>query len=295
MSIKSDWPVKIGLFLVALSWFSFTLYEFSLAIVNRVIVWPIILTDVPGAVGLGFRAAAGFVAVISILFYLAKRDLSGPEAIMSLRWVVILEAAYFVSFFPSGLWGLTYDVTYLSSSFPSGLLIVETGLPCLVESTVIPVVLVMLFFELNPKKSAKDAIKWGLISGTVYLFVYWFNYTSQWIADIMLSGIGFVSLYPINALGFALTAVGLLLLALFAAHFSQRTLGKEILTKLDLKRIGVIVTGFGLYFDLTFLLWILFGSVGGWSIWHTFFVYHNADLWCLSLPLVGLPLLFKNQ
>lgn len=291
MNAKSDRAVKIGLFLVALSWFAVTLLILAIGLPHTATVWPLVLVDVTSEVGIGFRAAAGFIAVISTLFYLANRDLSRPEAMMSLRWVVILEACYFLFLFPSGVWGIT-DAT---SGYPSGVLIVSTGLPCLLQSTVIPVALVKLFLELNPKKSARGATKWALISGTVYLFTYWFNYASQWIATIMQKGIEFVSLYPINLFGFALTAVGLLLLALYAAHFSKNTFGKEILTKHDLKKIGIVVTAFGLYFDLTLLLWILFGSVGGPNLWHTFFMYVNMDLWFLLLPLVGLPFLFKNR
>ena len=279
--------VKVGLFLVALSWFSYTLYRFSLSITEQYVSF----TDVPGTVGLGFRSAGGFMAVVAILFYLVKRGLSAPEATMSLRWVVIFEAIYFLCFIPSAIWGLATVIPGYSRE----LLIVSTGLPCLVETMVIPVVLAKVFFELSPKKSERGVIKWAWISGTAYLFVFWFNYTMQWIAALIDKGVSFVVLYPINAFGFVLTAVGLLLLTLFAAFSFRRTLGKENLIGLDLKRIGVIVTAFGLYFDLTFLLWILFGSVGGYNMWHTFFVYHNVDLWCLTLPLAGLSLLFQTR
>ena len=278
---------KVGLFLVALSWFSYTFYRFSLSITEQYISF----TDVPGTVGLGFRSAAGFMAVVTILFHLAKRDLSAPEATMSLRWVAIFETIYFLCFLPSAIWGLATVIPGYSRE----LLIVSTGLPCLVETIVIPVVLIKLFFELSPKKSERDVKKWAWISGTAYLFVFWFNYTMQWIAALIHKGISFVVLYPMNAFGFALTAVGLLLLTMFAAFSFRRTLGKGKVNGLDLKRIGVIAIAFGLYFDLTFFLWILFGSVGGYNMWHTFFVYHNVDLWCLTLPLAGLPLLFQTR
>lgn len=279
--------VKVGLFLVALSWFSYTLYRFSLSITEQYVSF----TDVPGTVGLGFRSAGGFIAVATILFYLVKKDLSAPEATMSLRWIVIFEAIYFLCFVQSAIWGLATVIPGYSRE----LLIVSTGLPCLVETIVIPVVLVKVFLELSPEKTVRGLIKWALISGTAYLFVFWFNYTMQWTAALIDKGVGFVVLHPINAFGFVLTAVGLLLLTLFAAFSFRRTIGKEKLMGLDLKRIGVIVTAFGLYFDLTFLLWILFGTVGGHNMWHTFFVHHNVDLWCLALPLAGLPLLFQTR
>jgi len=224
---------------------------------------------------------------VTILFYIFKRDLSGPEAIMSLRLIVIIEAAYYLSIFPSGVWGFA---TYYDTRF-----LIETGLPCIVESIVIPVVLVKTFFELNPNKLARGAIKWGLISGNAYLFVFWLNNTCNWIPTIMEKGTEYVSLYPVNLLSFGITIIGLLLLALFTAYFSKGSVGAEMLTKLNLRKVGMIVTAFGLYFDLNYVLWLFFGSVGGWSTWYAWFLGHNMDLWALSLPLVGLPLLFRRK
>jgi hypothetical protein len=65
--------------------------------------------------------------------------------------------------------------------------------------------------------------------------------------------------------------------------------------EVDLRKVGVVITGFGLYYDLTYLLWLLFGMVGGSNIWHNFFIFHNVDQWMLGLPLAGLPLLFHKK
>lgn len=292
MDAKSDWTLKIGLLLVALSWFSFTFYEYAVASLEHKEAF--MTSDFPGALGLGFRTAAGFVAVITILFYIVKRDLSGPEAIMSLRWVVIFEAAYFVSLSPAGLLGL-WGLISMRSIFFSISFIINSTLPCLVEGIVLPIVLAKLFFELSPKKSAKGPIKWGLILGTLYLFVFWLNNAGMWITAVMDKGIEYVTLYPVNLLSFAMTTIGLLLLTLFAAYFSKRSFGEETLTKLNFKRIGGIVTAFGLYFDVIYVLYLFFGSVGGWGSWYAWFLNHNMDLWVMSLPFVGLPLLFQKK
>lgn len=285
---SSHWIFKIGLFLVVLSWFSFTLYQLSKSIINGVSV-P--FTDMPGIIGLGFRAAAGFVALVTILFYLVKRGFSLPEVVTSTRWVVLLEAAYWASLLPSAIWGFQFN----SIRYPREFIIIETALPCLVEAVLMPAVLSVLFLKFNLKKPAEGAIKWALIAGTATIFVFWFNYAMQWWAEVILRGIGFITLYPVNVFGFALTAGGLLALTLYAGAYAKKSSGTETLTGLNLKKAGVIVTAFGLYFDITFLLWLLFGSPSGWSIWHTFFVYHNVDLWIMTLPLAGLPLLFSKQ
>jgi hypothetical protein len=185
----------------------------------------------------------------------------------------------------TGITGANFDLGF----------VIETGIPCLMESIVIPVVLVKLFFELNPKKPASGAIKWGLISGTAYVFVFWLNNTCNWIAAIMEKGMDYVLFYPANLLSFALTSVGLLALTVAAAYVSKKSIGTESLNKLNLRRIGALVIALGLYFDAIYLLFVFFGTVGGWGTWYAWFLGHNADLWVLSLPLVGVPLLFERQ
>ena len=98
-----------------------------------------------------------------------------------------------------------------------------------------------------------------------------------------------------NAFGFALTAGSLLALTLYAGAYARKSSGTVTLTGLDLKKAGVIVTAFGLYFDVAYLLWLLFGTPSGFSVWSISFVGHNLDLWMISLPLSGLPLPFPNQ
>lgn len=111
----------------------------------------------PATIGLCFRAAAAFIALITILFYMVKRGMSSPEALTSMRWILLLEAAYWFSLFPSAIWGF-------QDSFPMyrrDLFIIGTGVPCLTESVVMPVALGALFVKLSAKKPAGEAIKWG--------------------------------------------------------------------------------------------------------------------------------------
>jgi hypothetical protein len=293
MEGKLRWAFRTGLFLVVLSWFSFTIYQLGKGIFNGIDVPS---TDVLATIGLSFRAAAAFIAFIAILFYLAKRDLSLPEALASLRWVLLLEAVYWFSLIPSGIWGIQIFLrpgTF--GRYPGELFLIGTGLPCLTESILLPVVLGMLFLKLNPAKPAKNAIKWGLIAATAYIFVYWLLYTTQWLSDVILSGIGVITMYPVNILGFALTAGFLFFLVVYAGVYAKKSSGTETPTGLDLRKAGAIVIAFGLYFDVTLLLWLLFGSPSGGTIFHTFFVGHNMDLWLVSLPLVGLPLMLYKK
>ncbi len=295
---RIDWSLRIGLLLVSLSWFSYMLYEFANGVINRgpLTVFFILVTDVPGCIGIGFRAAAGFIALVTILFYVVGRDLSKPEALMALRLIVLFEAGYwFLSFFTSGVMGLN-NLTVPSEAF-GGLIVMtlESTLPSFVQSIGLAGVLVKLFLELSPNKPAKNAIKWGLLAGTFYVFVFWVNNTVNWIAAISEKGINYVLLYPANLFSFVLTTVGLLLLALYTAFFSRKTIGTESLAKLNIHTVGAIVTLVGLYFGVHYVMWMFLGNVGGWGTWYAWIMGHNLDLWAMSLPFVGLPLLFHRR
>jgi hypothetical protein len=288
---KSSWTIRTGLFLIALAWFLFTFYEFTNGILHnthpspRATLW-LLLSDTAGCIGLSFRAVGGFIAVITASFYIAKRDLPESEALMALRLVVILEASYWFSLFFSIIPSVWSHLTLMT---------IENNIPCTVESIALPIVLAILFFNLTPKKASTGGIKWGLISGTVYIFVFWLNNACMWIAAVIVKGVDYISLYPANLFSFALTTIGLLLLDLFTAYFSKKSIGKRDFTKLNLRTVGIIITTFGLYFDVIYMLYLFLGPVGGWGAWYAWFTGHNMDLWLLVLPLAGLPFLFQNK
>lgn len=296
---RTDWSLRVGLFFVSLAWFTYMLYQFANGIINRGpldFFW-ILVTDVPGCIGMGFRAAAGLIAVATSLFYLFRRDLSKPEALMALRLIVLFEAGYwFFSFFMSGVWGLAWISDPSADAFGGSIsMMLDNTLPCFIQSIGLAGILVKLFLELSPNKPAKNAIKWGLIVGTFYVFVFWVNNTGNWIAAVIAKGTDYILLYPANMFSFLITTVGLLLLLLYTAFFSKKSIGTESLAKLNIHNIGVIVTIVGLYFGLNYVMWIFLGSVGGWGIWYMWILGHNLDLWAMSLPIVGIPLMFYGK
>jgi hypothetical protein len=286
---KSNWAFRIGLFIIALTWLFFSIYQSGKSIFN--FDPELAFTDLPGSIGLGFRTVAAFVALVTILIFLVKRDLSKLELLTNFRWILLFEAVYWLVFLPSGIWGFQYSGVQYSHEF----FIIETGLPCIVQGLIMPPVLVMLFFKLSPKRPAKGAIKWGLIAAVAQILVFWFNYTSQWWSEIYLDGTKFLTQYPMYALEFAGTVGGLLLLAVYAILYARRMSGVESLDGLDLRHAGFIITLLGLYFDIIVLLWLLFGNVGTLTVWPTISVDHNLNLWLVSLPLVGLPLIFSKK
>ena len=298
-------PLKIGLLIVTLAYFLFTFHAmFTLSWIGE---WEylggsslgsfwIFVTDISASICLIFRFIAGILAVAVIIFYFAKKGLAAPTAFKVLRWILVLEAIYWLGLLVSGVWGVLpvglggFGNDGALSQFNFGLLI-TTGIPCLVSSIAIPIALFKLASQLKPNKPMKGAIKWGLIAGTVYVFVFWLNNTGIWIVTVMSEGTEFLTAYPENLLSFALTMYGLPIIAIFTAYFMGKSIGTEALEKLNLRTMGAIIVALGLYFLWNYLTWIFFG---GWNDWYTWFLGHNLDLWLLSLPLVGLPLLFKR-
>ena len=83
--------------------------------------------------------------------------------------------------------------------------------------------------------------------------------------------------------------------ALYAAFFSRKSIGTESLAKLNIRTVGLIVTLVGLYFGVHYVMWIFLGSVGGLGSWYAWMSGHNLDLWAMSLPIVGVQLLFYRR
>jgi len=320
-------PLKIGLLIVAVSFFLFTLHAlFTLSWIGEwnyltgSFLFAIFVEDISGTVGLVFRFAASAIALGAIIFYLAKRNLAKPTAYKVLRWILVFEAIYWLGLVATAY----YSVEGLLRGFGNLSSFVST-VAVVVESIFLPIVLLKLAFELNPNKAPKRAIKWGLIAGTVYVFVFWLLNTSNWL-DVALSrtayytdagngalfpytGFEYVARYPDHILSFGVTFGGLLVIGLYAAYFTKKSLGTESWRSLDLRKVGAIVTAVGLYFLLIYVMWLAVGTdnrlvlvPGGqqvldvkWSYWYAWFLGHNLDLWVLSLPLLGVPLLFEKR
>ena len=298
MDTKVDLQLKIGLLLVSAALFSYMIYEFTNGIINRgpLDIFFILVTDVPGCIGMASRAAAGLIALVAVLSFMFKKDFSKAEAFTLIRLVVFFEAGYwFLSFFTSGVMGV--DALFGPTGGFGGALLftVENTLPCFLQSIGLVAVLLKLFFELNPNKPIKGAIKWGLIAGTFYIFVFWLNNTGNWLAALIEKGTDYITLYPANMFSFLISTVGLLVLGLYAAYFTKKSIGTESLAKLNMPIIGAIITLVGLYFGVHYMMYIFLGAVGGWGTWYAWMMGHNLDLWAMALPILGLSLLFKRK
>ena len=266
-------PLKIGLLIVAFAYFLFTFHAmFTLSWIGE---WEsfggsfgfvIFVEDISASIGLVFRFVASLTALGGIILYFVKKGLSCTNDDEDLEVILVCEAIYWLGLLASGVLPLVYLRGLGERSLLSVLSsVLISDIPCLVESIAIPVALFMLASKLNPKKPLKGAIKWGLIAGTVYIFVFWFVNTSMWIVAVRQKGTEYLTSYPENLLSFGLTTIGLLVLAIYATYFTKKSAKTETLQDLKLPVAGAIILALGMYFLWNYLTWIFFGGDYLWS------------------------------
>jgi hypothetical protein len=300
--------VKLGLSIVLSSWLIYTIYWF----LKSTDWWPqesaidFILGSV-GTLGLGFRIGAVMAAMLAMVSFLKGKEVSRVRKFV--RFAVVLEVPYFMCFIPSAVFGFVAGSELLSGYHTLNQggfwFIVETAIPTAVESIIMPASLLKLRSKLiSASKSHREIVKWACIAGVSYLIVFWLTYFTQWIATFMQPksyaslypgyGIEYVLNHPLNMFTFILTSVGLPLLTIFFLWSALPAI-RDPAARLNLQRVGITLTLLGFYFITIITLFRVFGYVGGASIWIVFFMFNNPDLWCVTLPVLGIALiLFKN-
>jgi hypothetical protein len=302
-------PLKIGLLIVALTYFLFTLHAmFTLTWIGE---WEafgdpfrtvVLVEDISANIGIASRLVASATAIAATILYLVKRGLPPQTTTKLLRLIFVGEAIYWLGLFASGVLPLfstlgfaTWRVNGHVSTLPVVTSLLTNEIPILAGSIAIPPVLFKLTHELKPNKPARKAIKWGLITASVYVSVFWLTNTALWATTLLRQGTEYLTSHPENLLSFASTSIGMLALTVFTAYFTKKSIGTESVEKLELKTVGAITIALGLFYLWNYLSWILFGTDETWSNWYVWFLGNNLNLWLLSIPLAGLPLLFEQN
>jgi hypothetical protein len=289
---KTVSPLKVGLLIVVASYFLFTLHAmFTLQWwgewnIGGHFNFGVFITDIAALPGLMVRFLGSLIAFVAVVLVIKKGQLQSSTYKL-LKIVLVLEAFYWLSLLPSGIWGILPSARGFNLSF-----LLSTGLPCLVASITIPVSLFALVRNLGLNKPQKAAIKWSLIAGIFYVLAFWLNNSGMWLVMVIQKGFGYVLSTPQYLVSFSATLVGLLALTIYTAYLTKKSMGIEQVQNLRIGSIGAILTALGVYYLWNYLTWIFFG---GWNQWYAWILGHNLDLWLLSLPLVGLPLLFYSK
>ncbi len=229
-------PVKVGLLIVVASYFLFTAHElFTFQWIGEWNIggsfsFSIFIEDIPATIGLIFRFIGSLIAIASVIFYFSKGLPPTARVFRILRWVLVFEGIYWLGLITTAAVSVQSLLLTVSAS-PTMIgvlsLLVIGVIPSVVESIVLPITLFVFAFRLNPNKPMNKAIKWGFITGTMYIFVFWLTNTSMWVATVMQKGTGYLTSYPENLLSFILTTIGLLALAIYTAYFAKKSSGAE--------------------------------------------------------------------
>lgn len=305
MAAQKYSALKVGLLIVALAYLLFNAHslfnlnwwgEWERIATDPTTQFYIYIEDITAAVGIVFRFLASIIAVGATMYYFKKALPSTTKLYRILKVILIFEAIYWF-----GLAATAGVEVYVSASqsYPSlnaALTYLMVGsIPAVMEAIVLPIVMLVLAFKLNPNKPAKTPIKWSLITGTIMLFVFWLTNTSIWISIQSGRGWNGITNYPINTLSFILTVFGLLALAIYSAGYTI-AYSRASTHTLSVRTAGVIILAIGMFFLWEYLSWIIFDVNNNlWSDWYAWFLGHNLDLWMLSLPLLGIPLLFYKE
>lgn len=301
-------PLKIGIFIVTLAYFLFTFHAmFTLEWIgewNRIaetFSLRILIEDISAAIGMVFRFVGSVLALATIIYFFIRKRISEPKLYHILRVIIVFEGIYWLGLIASGATGI-YSISTALGNISSRFILERLFfyvIPAVVESTAIPISLFILARKLNPTKPLRAAIKWASISGAFFVLTFWLVNTGMWALTVWGSsprakGVDYLISFPQNMAGFLITAVGMLALTIYAAYFAV-VIKAENLSELNLKPASIIILGTGLFFLSNYLIWIFFGGDHVWSDWYAWLLGHNLDLWMLSLPLVGVPLLFERK
>jgi hypothetical protein len=204
--------LKIGIIIVACVYFVYTtywlirgfiwdsaiLYEYAFYQATIKAPWRIIVfyaSELIGTVGIPFRSVSGFLAVFLAFVFLKKGKDMLPSAGKKIGYVLLFEGFYWLALIPSFILGFTYPIVndyYWYFDTQRVIPLIE-GMVLCVEVSLIPILLFMLRKEVkryfSSKASSQEVTKLAWTAGLAYLFVFWFNYSMQWILTVFSSSI----------------------------------------------------------------------------------------------------------
>ena len=272
--------------------------------------WPILYygsEGVSGSVGLVLRAIGSFFALYSAYLFWRKKDRALPLIRRKVGTALLLEAGFHLALIPSVIAAFAYyastEYLYYFDHTPGLLLLYGTAIPCLALVLVIPPLLLKLRTTIIRSAPSQEIIKWSCLTGIAYLFVaFWFNYSMLWAAAMVpypesriQYGSSFL-LEPSNFVSFAITVFGLLAIATFGLMFTLPAIKKQPI-KLNLRRLGAVITAFGGYFIFSILHYYLTGGYEAHpSVWYEVISpLHNPNLWCVAFIFIGLAVLVRGK
>lgn len=320
--------IEFWIFIVVCVYFGYAIYfliyglEFSIQLASDAYVYNLISRNpwwwailyygsegLAGTVGLSIRVIGGFFALHAAFLFWKKKAVATSLIKRKASTALLMEAGFYLSFIPSIIAAFVYNLSteylFYFDHTPPQLLLYGTALPCLVMALVIPPFLLKLRATVMQNAPSEEILKWSCLACVAYVFAaFWFNYSMLWAAAMVPYphahgryefGLEFL-LTPVNFASFAVTVFGLFAIGAVALVTTLPAI-KTQPTKVNLRRIGMVITAFGSYFLFNTIVYF---STGGYeahpSVWYEVIgPLHNPNLWCAAFILLGVALLMHSK
>lgn len=260
--------------------------------------WTVIFyaTEVTPSAGIIFRWLTSVLALYSALIFVKRGSQFAPAVKRKVGAALFLEGANYLTMIPAVISGFTYpfvgDLWYYGET-PGIVVFMLNGLATLAMVVLVPLFVFKLRSKIVHDSPSGEIIKWGCLTGAVYLFVFWFAYSISWMASLVpwsaraQPGIE-ILLNPLDLASFLLTVFFLLAVMLYGWVTLIPAAKKRSLP--SLRRVGFTVTGLGLYFTAILVVYFLFGGYHAHpTVWMEILgPVHNPDLWCVAFIPLGL-------
>lgn len=312
MSVNNK-GVKLALLIAAAAFFIWSAYwifvsvrvtvqmilERSFFIEQTAVSWWTVLfyaTELVPSAGILFRFIASLLILYSVVIISAKKGLSFSIVKGKVCAAIFLEAAYYLTLIPALLSGFAFaffgESLWYYGETPKIIVVLLNGVVSIAFLFIIVPVLFKLRAKIASNAPTEQLLKYGSITAISYLFVFWFTYAMSWFSSLVpwtvrdQPGID-ILMNPLDMLSFVATVFGFLAIALYAFKVFLPVIKERGAP--NLRQIGIITTGVGVYFALMLAIYLVIGGYYAHpTVWMEIIMpVHNPDWWCLSFIVIG--------
>ncbi len=229
--------------------------------------------ELSGLVGSYLRFIGALFALNCALLFLRK----DPNYLRTLRYALLFESLYFLTFFPAALNHLVGSVISTSP-----FLNFYNGVSFLLQVLLIFPVLFVLSRKLRSPQDSNSILKWGGIAVTFYVLGFWVKNGLMWVYAISPSQTPEWSF--VATIGFINSWLTLLIAAVVCSAMCFAFRQKR---KLNFRLAGAVAVLVGVYF-------VVYDIVSIWdNVYRAFLPL--TDFWMASLLLVGVVVLVDSR
>ena len=253
-------------------------------------------TEFTPSIGIALRWIAAVLVLISALTINIKKEVTLSMVKRKVCAALVLEGVNILTLVPALISGFTFafvgEALWYYGRTPSIVVVLVNGFVSLATLLAILPNLFNLRSKIASNSPNEEILKWGSITAVAYLFVLWFTYSMAWAASLVpwadraQPGIE-ILLNPLDLISFIATVIGLLAIAIYGLKALHPAIKKS--DRLSLKRIGITMTGLGLYFVIMTIIFILLGGYHAHpTVWMEITMpVHNPEFWCIAFIVSG--------